>query len=370
MNTNPFNNIAAAPYVSKRRALPLDEMLAAAQNLEERYQTNKANMDKMGIWASNLDLGSGDEYLKQQALERVNGVLSKVSENEGAYENATDIVSSLAKEVASDHHLNIATQNQQERRKWEQWADQQRAAGHNILDFHDPNFRTVNDDGTVNHYKNGYEIGLNYGDKMHDIWKGILKEEEYGADLPKVEDLSPDNPFVQIIKGSGIGDRQLLLKKGAALEQYMQSPEYAQQMKLLANQGMDANTANEAIANSLDEIGVGLKTYNDKSYILNSPEYVSSYQKGMLDLKYKEQARKAAKDREDYFKDPVTSPGASTVVSHFGSVENANNKIRNAADPAEKGRLADAYTRSIDQFANQNEDVKNGLTKLQSDFSS
>ena len=251
MNTNPFQQIAPTPYVSKRKEMPLDTILQTTQALQNKYYENKAFMDKLQVMASQFDLKPNDEYLKEGAINDVRKTLEAIAQNGDAYENATNIVSSLATDLASNQALNKAAQNKKAYNEAQKYVEKLRLQGIDVLDFNDPNFRTENEDGTLNDWTSKYEQALDYGDKQAGIWDKILKAEKDGIQLPNSAALTEDNPFVKIARSSGIKDQQVLNKVFNAFEQYKTSNEYAQQKK--------RGVSDEDIMRQMSNIGMGRK---------------------------------------------------------------------------------------------------------------
>ena len=359
MDTNVFNNIAPAAHVSKRRELPINEMVQAAQSMEDRYQSNKATMDKLSMWSSNVDVGAGDEYLKQQTLASVNGTIESIAGNEGAYENSSNVISGLAKQVAGDYKLNKAIGNQKEKRVWERWADEQKAAGKHVYNLGEDGFRTENEDGTVNNYKNTFEVGLDHPKKMNEVWDTYLHEENLGQAPPKLEDIDPDNPFVTIYGSKGIGNDQVLLKKAAAFEHYRQTDEYAQQQRvLMAKQGLSKGEADQHIATQFDDTGTAKQHSSQQNRVTGNPLFTTPYQKGALATKKAAAAAKKAEEDAKYNTAPIISQGISQVAETVTSIQGGNKSIRDAKDPEAAVRQEYCMNNSLRSFITANPEIQ------------
>jgi len=356
---NPFAQIAPAPYISKRNELPLDAILSTAGALQKRYYENKAQMDKLDIMANSLQILDNDQHIKDELLGEVDNTINAIAADEGAYENAHHIIGQLGKKVSGDPRVQAAMFNFQKKQQWDDWAAQQRAQGKFVHDFGAGDFRTVGEDGKINYWNNQQEVLLDYGDKMTDIWKNIVKGEAGVGDIDP-EQLDPNNPFIRVARWQGVSPSQIDRKKAYALQQYMESDEGRQHVRYLQSTGEE--NPMDAIATQMEMAGDAQTYYQDQSSYLGNPEYVSSYKHKMDMLNYMAKTKGKGEGIESF-----TQGMAMSIAEQLHDPDHLNERIKGATNDNERNLYTHQMQEALDHTFNVNPTLQAEHSKIKAD---
>lgn len=110
MAVDPLSNFKATPFVSQYAGLPIEEFAQSAQVLQQRGMQNREQLDKLDMMAYQIQTAPIDESVKQARLKAIRDEQERIAQS-GAYEMATDLVRSQAKDFATDKRLQTAQGN-------------------------------------------------------------------------------------------------------------------------------------------------------------------------------------------------------------------------------------------------------------------
>jgi len=129
---NQYSNYTLAPYVSQY-VNPYS--VEVNQVLKERFDTNKANKDKIDATIGSWSTLEGDAHLVDKAKDQTRNKLNNFIEN-GNYEDASMAISEVMVDLESDKGLKLAKQSYDIRTQELAWmSEMQIKHGANFLDF-------------------------------------------------------------------------------------------------------------------------------------------------------------------------------------------------------------------------------------------
>lgn len=124
------------PYIQPYVAPPIQEFNRMGEVLNERYETNVANMTELELLASQIQVLPTSQAIKDKMLEEVNLTLSEIRER-GDIENATPRVREAVRRFALDPNLRQAAENFQRASQYDEELRQARLEGRDMIQFLD-----------------------------------------------------------------------------------------------------------------------------------------------------------------------------------------------------------------------------------------
>lgn len=104
-----WRNLSGTRYVPMAQALPMDAWLKTATALQQRYDENPAQLDKLGVLANNLKALPMDAGVKNSLLDEVRKANEEIAKT-GAWETAGSRIRQIANKMASDPRLSAMQQ--------------------------------------------------------------------------------------------------------------------------------------------------------------------------------------------------------------------------------------------------------------------
>lgn len=152
------------PYVSSYVGNANKELADTRDILKDTYTKNLAEADAVDLAFRQLPVVKGDILHKEKAGEAIKSVFNQIAESGGDYENQTNRVRTLVKDIKGNPILLAASKNYKAIEEEKALEQQMRANGLTPLNFNRDrdNFTTVGPNGEIQEYKSGLEKGLNW----------------------------------------------------------------------------------------------------------------------------------------------------------------------------------------------------------------
>ncbi len=173
------------PYVSSYVGNANKELAETRDILKDTYTKNLAEADAVDLAFRQLPVLKGDTLHKEKAGEAIKSVFNQIAESGGDYENQTNRVRTLVKDIKGNPILLAAAKNYKAVQDEIALEQQMRANGQTPLNFNKDrdNFSTVGPNGEIQEYKSGLEKGLN--------WRADAKE-YIGKIESVIKELNPE----------------------------------------------------------------------------------------------------------------------------------------------------------------------------------
>lgn len=277
------------PYVAPYTQAPVKEFDDFGKLLNERYDTNIANYDKLNEVMNQLQVSDADQHIKQGLLSDTRDAISNVVQN-GDWENARSPVRQIANRFTTDPIIAKATLNYQKAQKLQEDARQAEMNGKPQIQFKDiNNFSTVDPDtGKIRDLDTSgvFQDRLDYQGKMNQMFEGL----HANASGNKTNNMIRDPDTGQLYQAgsgytsSGITKQQVIDAANKNFGSYLASSEGQQRLKVLTSKNSDnANPVDLPSAISLmkqELINTGLnKVFHESS--TESFTKPDRYNKGM-----------------------------------------------------------------------------------------
>ena len=232
-----------------------------ASILRQRYDENKSKYDMINRAAQNLNVGGGDQHLKDSALQGIQDSIEGTVRR-GNFEMAGGTIDDLATDFATNEGLQVANQSYNKRQEELAYQAEMTAKGMQFLDFNavrDENGAVVghafdthqsywtDENGKVHKdvYKNGVETQLDYSRKMQQLIGTIAKS---GSGLKRL-----NGEFAGLLEYSqGVSGAKADRVAEGLFEAYLESDEGTQQMRKLTD--IDGLTEQEASAEIISQM--------------------------------------------------------------------------------------------------------------------
>lgn len=118
-----------------------------AKALDERFDINKAEADKLALLSLQTQVNIGDQPIKDAAVQRIRDEINRIGEQDIGFENASQIISTLAQDFVGDEELRGARTSFANAQQQQELINQLRAQGKEPLFVTDPReFQTVTTD--------------------------------------------------------------------------------------------------------------------------------------------------------------------------------------------------------------------------------
>ena len=257
---NKYSKYQITPYVSQY----VDPgSVQVATLLRDRYDKNKQKHDLISRAAANIKVGDGDQYLKTQAVDKINSDLSNVVAA-NSYENAGSVIDSSINDFMTNEGLQLAQESYRNRQAELAAIDKLRIQGKNVLDFNavfdeegnqigtrfDSHSSFYQDEKTGemvrNVYRAGSEVELNYASRKQQLLQSIAKSSDKfkQSDIPGL-----------LVRWTGVGQSRANRIVEGLLDEYMQTDEGTQEFKKLTQlEGMSEEEARASIVQSMRDV--------------------------------------------------------------------------------------------------------------------
>ncbi|MBV6654452.1 MAG: hypothetical protein KI786_11880, partial [Mameliella sp.] len=265
MDSNPFARISLTPYQSQYVAAPIQEYMTVFQNLQGRYNKNKAQMDKLDLMAEQMAVLPGDTKVKQRLIENIRGTIGELSQRGDAYEHYKDAVNTSVMDYMKDEQRQAVESNYKRYLEDRETKKKLEEQGKSVLDFGDytragaGKFSTVYTDP-----KTGEEQVQSYNSGIQEKLDWDKRKEEMFDDIPqsgRTQILGAANMYEtgQITYSDYQGITADVIKKYApmALNRYVGSTnEGAQEYKAFMQQGKSQEEIQQLIQDDLVRVGL------------------------------------------------------------------------------------------------------------------
>lgn len=162
------------PYIQPYVAPPIQEFDRMGEVLNERYETNVANMTELELLANQIQVLPTSQHIKDQMLSEVNATLSELKER-GDLEYAAPRVREAARRFATDSNLLQASENFKLAQQYDEELRQARLTGQNMLQFRDyRNEEFI--DGQLQRISSDNQQQLNYRERYESYFDGLQPE--------------------------------------------------------------------------------------------------------------------------------------------------------------------------------------------------
>lgn len=267
------------PYKYQESYVPMEVIPAVDQALgyqQQRYDTTEGQLSNMY-----KDLYDRQIYDPQAFNEEMEAIKSKVEDIDKQYKGdlsagMNDYIRLIGKAKQSPFWKTNELLN----KKLEQQNELLARYGPSALKFQTlPTSATKVDEVTgQKRYLRPDEITfdiqsqLDYTEQQGKLWDKALHEESTKGKLPT--EMLGKTPFIEIAKGRGITNTQVLNKAAYILNQYKNTDEYKQQKRsLMSLQGLSNEAAEKAIAEDILDTGKSRRYYSDDSQIVHDTQY-------------------------------------------------------------------------------------------------
>lgn len=251
------------PYVSSYVGNANKELTDTRDILKDTYSKNMAEFDAIDLALRQLSVLSGDVQHKEKAGEVIKSVFNQIAETGGDYENQTNRIRTLVKDIKGSPVLSKVRENYNRKVQDDELKNKLRVAG-GFFDFsQNDKFSTVNADGTFNDYTSGVEAKLDYDKRMQDIYLGLNPD----GSTSKLTQSDIDGFLKQDVT-KGITSTKVKNYLSSAKARYFETPEGVQDLKRLTKlEGFKKDLAEKDIERRL--LSVGMKqvgVVNDINY--------------------------------------------------------------------------------------------------------
>ena len=264
-DTNPFARISLAPYQSQYVQAPIQEYMTVFQNLQGRYNKNKAQMDKLDLMAEQMSVLPGDKQVKERLIGNIRKTVDELSQRGDAYEHYKDAVNSSVMDYMKDEQRQAVESNYKRYLEDRETKKKLEEQGKSVLDFGDftragrGKFSTV-----VRDPETGEEKVRSYRSGIQEKLDWDKRKEEMFDDIPesgRTRILGAANMFEtgQITYSDFKGITADIIKKYApmALNRYVGSTsEGAQEYKAYLQQGKSPEEVEQLIQDDLVRVGL------------------------------------------------------------------------------------------------------------------
>lgn len=232
-------NVVFQPYIAPQPEQPVAEFDNLGKVLNERYDKNIAQWDELDAYMNQVQLSEADEGIRKSAISDTRNILKEIREK-GNWETSRMQVREVAKRLANDPAITLATQNFKRAQEQRDLEGKMRMQGINLVDFNTSRFnqstidpatgraRTLNYDST--------EKLLDFDSRRKSLYEGLTPD---GYDNDSSSLTAPDPRTGAIYQvGSGSSARYVSANKVKAIAQrnldnYLSSTEGQQEMKVL-----------------------------------------------------------------------------------------------------------------------------------------
>lgn len=276
------------PYVDTSTPdQPVQEMDNLGKMLNQRYDTNIAQFDKLDELGHQIQVSSADQYLKQGLLDDTRDAISGIVKN-GDWENANAPIREIARRFANDPVITKAAANYQKAQQFKDELTKAELAGNPQIQFKNfDNFSTVDANGNLQDVDTtgAAEKRLDYESKMNQMFEGI----HASGSSSTVTSPERDDVTGQIYNTTRGGSSEAITKNkildvaNKNFPAYLASSEGQQRLKVLTSVNSDNPTAyDHATALNLmkqELVNAGLnKVYSENSSV--SSDKLAPGQKG------------------------------------------------------------------------------------------
>jgi hypothetical protein len=270
------------PYKYQESYIPMEVLPAVDQALgyhQQRYDVTEGQLANMY-----KDLYDRQIYDPQAFNAEMEAIKSKVEDIDKQYKGdlsagMNDYIRLIGKAKQSPFWKTNELLNKELERQ-QSLTEQLQAQGRNVLSFKTlPKSATIVDKETgQKRYLRPDEIKfdlqgqLDYTEEQGKLWDKALHEESTKGKLPT--EMLGKTPFIEIAKGRGITNTQVLNKAAYILRQYKDTDEYKQQKRALMElQGLSSDVAEKHIAEDILDTGKSRRYYSDDSQIVHDTQY-------------------------------------------------------------------------------------------------
>jgi hypothetical protein len=364
-DTNPFQRIALAPYQSQYVPAPIQEYMTVFQNLQGRYNKNKAQMDKLDLMAEQMAVLPGDEQVKERLIGNIRQTVDELSQRGDAYEHYKDAVNASVMDYMKDEQRQAAESNYKRYLEDRELKQKLEAEGKSVLDFGDFTragrgaFSTVYRDPDTGEEKiRSYNAGIQ--EKLD--WD--KRKEEMFDDIPesgRTAILGAANMFEtgQITYSDFQGITSDVIKRYAplALNRYVASTnEGAQEYKAYLQQGKSDEEVQQAILDDLVRVGMERVGGVSRTRLQFLPKHMMEDQAGFAEWYNPVGPMDFESKRENlFFNEPKqrTKPGSykyGVVTGEDSSPDHVGIKpeMHSKAAKMLRARMPDKYSGEID----------------------
>lgn len=270
---NYLPNLAFQPYVGTYVGNANKELGDLGTTLNQRYDDNIANYDKLDEYINQINVRDVDSSLKDSLKSDTRGAISNIATN-GDWENAKTPIREVARRLSNDNAINVAKQNYVTAQKLDEQRLQSAINGKPLIQFKDyHNVATVDPTTGRAHVLDPsgvYEGKLDTLSKMREIFQDVQAD----AHSSKSSTPTRDESTGQIYQvGSGSSARYLSKDKiqevaNRSFGDFLNTAEGQQRLKVLTTANsenstpLDRNSALKQIKNELLSVGLN-KTFAD-----------------------------------------------------------------------------------------------------------
>ncbi len=213
-----------------------------ANALDERFDINKAQADKLALLALQMKVLPGDQHIKEEAVQKIRDEITRINEQGIGFENAGQIISTLAQDFVGDEQLTGARTSFTNRQK--EIADVQTLRLNEkqpaFFDEDISGFQTVTTDEfgkeTITPFQSRVEAQQDpLADAITHFGRLASDLKSQGIALESV----PGRPGLGVLRTGSveeITDTDINNRIEAVIDQYLQSPEGGDQFRRLREQ--------------------------------------------------------------------------------------------------------------------------------------
>lgn len=374
-------NLTFQPYVAPQDDQPVKEFEQGIQTLNQRYDDNIANYDKLDEMMNQIQVRQPDQHIKDSLLSDTRNAINNIATN-GNWEDASVPLREVAKRFRNDPSVTMAQQNLAAEQQLDKEKLQASIEERPVVQFKDyKNQPTVNSDGTLNRLDTDgvFEGKLDPYAKMETFLQSVTPDSFSSKEASPVRDDSTGQIY-QV--GQGASKRYISADKinkivDNSMPAFMQTKEGQQLLKIhTTSNSENSNPVDDttAIANIKDQfrrLGYN-KTFNDTSY--DSTEKLAP-QKGTKDpnsgwtLEQDPAIQGKTNTEISSLLDAITkkprNTGAGSVPGNLGG-QPAPTPAPSYAENLIPDNLKDSYKAVYNQIKNNNPDLNGDKDKINS----
>lgn len=266
-------NVQFQPYVRPYVGGTNAELADTIKTLSNRYDENLNAGTALDALAGQTiaQVGAGDRDLAAQKIDLVKKQLQGIVTSESGYYGARPQISQLAASFKGDPDLAVMIANKKTQDEEDKVNNELTAKGIKVLNFNQPNFKSVSYDSTgkkiYNNYTPGSEAMHNYHDAQAKYFDQLQADAGSGG-LSK----SAIQGFLQTGSFQGISGAKIKQQADRALSSYLQTPEGNQQLRNYTQlQGMTPEQAAQNIQKEMIATGMERQFSQSSTQYMQDP---------------------------------------------------------------------------------------------------
>ena len=216
---NPFTDSNLAALGKRYADIPVDAVTKAITGLKENYYRNRDLSDKYDQAVAQMMVMEGDQGTKDELVKQLKSDIDAFAESGDAWETGDDFIRQKAKQITGNPEIWQMMKNREIFDEKKELFDKMTAEGKAPMYFDNPNFQTINPDGTLNTYDAYVGSQIERRPVLEDYFTNLEANQTWQT-----------NQFMDVFTSKGVTPERILDVVSTALPQLQNTQEYKQDL--------------------------------------------------------------------------------------------------------------------------------------------